>query len=91
MMGICTNYVVGNFKNITDATMEIPVPNAEKIIFVIDNAVLDISINTNTDFMTYKSTDGVVEFACHDIDIYKIYVKSSIVGATGNIRVWAYI
>jgi hypothetical protein len=90
-MGICTNYVVGEFGNISETEMVIPVPSAEKIIFRVDSGTVLVSMNNNLDYMQYRNDDGVIEFASHEIDITKIYVKSLFSGATGRIRVWAYI
>jgi hypothetical protein len=88
---IIANYVVGTYNDIT-TEMEIPVPNAEKIIFAVDSAHVEVSMNDNQHYMVYFSYDGIVELACKEIDITKIFVRPRQgYGVTASIRIWAYI
>jgi hypothetical protein len=88
---INTNYVVGTFNDI-DTEMEIPVPNAEKIIFSVDSASAEVSMNDNQHYMLYTCNDGVIELACKEIDITKIFVRPRVgYDVNSDIRVWAYI
>lgn len=88
---ISANYVVGTFDNIQLEQM-IPVPNAEKIIFASDGALVMVSINDNQHYMEYRNSDGVATIendSVNSVSITKIYVKSSNPAWTSRLRIWA--
>ena len=90
---ISVNKVVGTFENI-QAEMVIDIPNGEKVVFVVDNAALLISINDNQHYMEYRQLDEVIEFyndANNYIAISKMYVKAKYAGTPSKIRVWVMV
>jgi hypothetical protein len=90
---ISANYVVGQFDKITTEQI-IPIPGAKKIILTVDNGIVLVSINNNTNYMKYKNADGVIELYLDFINTSKVtsvYIKSADGVTPCQARIWAVI